>query len=93
MSTNGRAPYKNNEIRFCAFLMCHKVPFLGHEPDPSGKEHYCNFLFDLDTTRANEFWMAFQNSNAEYKVDAKQYAYEYESLKAMRHRLPRSHRH
>jgi hypothetical protein len=83
-------PYKNKEIRFCAFLMCFDVPFNGVEEDGGGRgRNFCNFLFTLEPAKANEYWMAFQNKNPKFKVDAKRYAEEYENLKSMRHRLAR----
>lgn len=82
--------YKNSEIRFCAFLMCHEVPFLRHEleEDPSGNKDkaYCNYVFQLEPDQANKLWAAFQNRNPDFKVDARKYAEEYENLKSMRHR-------
>lgn len=89
MEAGAEKPYQNKEIRFCAFLMCLDVPFLGVEEDNGKGRNFCNFLFRLDPVKANEYWMAFQNKNQKYRVDAKRYAEEYENLKSMRHRLPR----
>jgi hypothetical protein len=84
-----KKPYKASDMRFAAFLMCHRVPVLGSYSDGQKQgRSYCFWLFDLTSEEANRYWMRYQNKDPEFRVDAKTYAEEYENLKKDRHKAP-----